>query len=313
MMTIENIDWDALDIFSFLSLIGSTDESAFNFCTRAGIIETTKKCQCGMLMKIGQNNSQRFGLQFFCCGSNCKKRASVLSGSWFSRARISLRSSLLCVAAYASGLKFNQFGFYTGVKSTNTVVNWMAIFRDLCVRMVEEYHSSPIGGEGLTVEVDETMVFKRKNHTGRMLLDETDQRWAVGGICRESGDAFIVFVPNRNGPTLLSTLTQNIAPGTRVVTDGWRGYRNLTQAGFDHSTVNHSLNFVDPNDTSINTQKIERTWRTLKSIIPKGTNREQRSSYLCEFIFKQRNGWFSLTIGKRMELILNALSKISFN
>ena len=54
---------------------------------------------------------------------------------------------------------------------------------------------------------------------------------------------------------------------------------------FTHDAVNHSTHFVDPNDPSINTQKIECMWRTLKQIIPKGAQEEIRWTYFSEFVF----------------------------
>ena len=50
--------------------------------------------------------------------------------------------------------------------------------------------------------------------------------------------------------------------------------------GFEHLTVNHSLNFVDP-DTGANTQGIENTWWGVKQSYPRTrTSKELFKSYL---------------------------------
>ena len=44
-----------------------------------------------------------------------------------------------------------------------------------------------------------------------------------------------------------------------IMSDMWKAYDCLQAKGYVHLTVNHSLNFVDP-DTGAYTQKIESTW-----------------------------------------------------
>jgi transposase-like protein len=166
---------------------------------------------------------------------------------------------------------------------------------------------------GLTVEVDESLVFKRKSHCGRLLANERDEIWIVGGICRETGDAFIVPVQDRSALTLLEVIRDNVVSNTRVFTDYWSAYSQLSSEGYPHSRVNHTYNFLNPEDKNVHTQKIERMWRTLKSIIPKGCNSETRWTYLAEFIFKQKNKWFSLSPGERLHLILRKIKEIKFN
>ena len=58
-----------------------------------------------------------------------------------------------------------------------------------------------------------------------------------------------------------------------------------------HSTVNHSLNFVDPG-TGTHTQNVESYWQRVKCKLKrmKGCHAEQLPSYLDEFLWSERHG-----------------------
>ena len=59
--------------------------------------------------------------------------------------------------------------------------------------------------------------------------------------------------------------------------DGWKAYNTLEQEGYTHGVVNHSEEFDNIDDPEINTQEIERLWKSLKNE-PK---REQEKTTIC--------------------------------
>lgn len=302
-----------MDYGDFLALI-DTEEKALQFSLEHGLIDVQQVCDCGMPMIIRANSSKKHGRQFACTAprSICQRKRSILSGSFFSAAKISMQSALKCIAGYAAGLSNEQLSFYCGLRSSKTAVDWQNFFRDICTSAISSLENIVIGGPGMTVEVDESLVFKRKGNVGRMLANEISETWVFGGICRETGEAFVVPVENRDSTTLLREIQRNIAPGTRILSDCWKGYSNVSNYGYEHSRVNHSENFVNPQDPTVHTQKVERMWRTLKSIIPKGTSEDLKWTYLAEFVFKQRSGWYQRSIGERITLLLNKLRTIHF-
>jgi hypothetical protein len=172
---------------------------------------------------------------------------------------------------------------------------------------------SPIGGEGYTVEIDETLLFRRKNNVGRILSNEITKTWYFGGICRETDKIFIIPVEKRDSVTLNEAILNHILPGTRIISDCWRGYNSVQDLNYLHDKVNHSQNFIDPKDSTIHTQKIERLWKSLKQTILKQANGIEKQSYTEEFLFKINKNWHSLNIGERLELIITCLKGIEFN
>ena len=81
-----------------------------------------------------------------------------------------------------------------------------------------------------------------------------------GGIERGSRKTFLVPVDKRDAETLITIIRERVEPGTTVISDMWKAYRELNEAGFEHLTVNHSLEFVD-SITGAHTNNVERQWR----------------------------------------------------
>ena len=139
------------------------------------------------------------------------------------------------------------------------------------------------------VEIDESVFFKRKYNRGRI----NSQKWFVGGIERGTNKCFITEVPNRNAETIVRVLLRYVKPGTKIMTDCWpaykRAFRNL-EMDLEHERVNHSLNFVDPENPNIHTQNIESLWSRSKNFLrkKKGISDDQRRNFLIQFLWEQR-------------------------
>ena len=83
---------------------------------------------------------------------------------------------------------------------------------------------------------------------------------------------YIEVVPQCDAVTLLPIIQAHIGNGTTIHSDQWAAYRQVASllSVSTHSTVNHSVTFVDP-VSSTHTQNIESYWgkakRTLKAVM----------------------------------------------
>ena len=109
--------------------------------------------------------------------------------------------------------------------------------------------------------------------------------WVFGGIERGSKKCFLV---PRTAATLLPIIHKYILPGTKIMSDCWKSYDRLSEEGYIHGTVNHSVEFVN-SETGDHTQTIESTWRAVKRFLLRGgTVKGMYESYFTEFMFRRQ-------------------------
>ncbi|GFT30872.1 DDE_Tnp_IS1595 domain-containing protein [Trichonephila clavipes] len=114
-------------------------------------------------------------------------------------------------------------------------------------------------------------------------------KWVFGGVQRESNKCFFRVVESRTKEELLKVIHEWILPGTTIISDCWKAYDCLSDEGYVHLRVNHSLTFVDP-DTGAHTNSIEGTWSAIKKGLHKAHVKGQFDSYLAEYMWRRSNG-----------------------
>jgi len=163
-----------------------------------------------------------------------------------------------------------------------------------------------IGGPGTVVEIDESKFGKRKYNKGH----HVEGQWIFGGSERGSGKMFLVPVEKRDSATLVGIIKQWIKPGTLIMSDCWKAYDKLDKEGYEHLTVNHSVEFVD-STTGAHTNTIESTWRHAKRFMPHYNRRKTNyPGYLAHYMFLK---WCKSNDVDPFEKFLEEVAKIIFD
>lgn len=275
-----------------------------------GILETTSNCPTCQQVTTKIHNT---GDNFFQClryCDYCHCHFSIYHQTILTRSHIDPPKFLLLAYCWINCYSVEDTIAECQVNK-NTVNNYFTAFRDSVVTELTDGDQTIIGGPNLNVEIDETLISRRKYHRGRIL----ESVWVFGGICRETHDAFALVVPDRAAPTLINEITNYIAAGSIIHSDSWPAYSQIDKIegkNYTHFWVNHSKNFVNPENGS-HTQHVERMWRDLKfkKTTSCGIRSLEASGYVLEYIWR-RNNIKTLPRGEKIIRLLKTFANTQY-
>ena len=157
------------------------------------------------------------------------------------------------------------------------------------------------------IEADETAVGgKRHGKRGRGAEGKT----IVFGALQRKGMMNAAIVPNVKAKTLMPYLEDNVAKGSKLMTDELRSYKKIaTLLDMEHDTVNHGAKqFGKENGTNTNT--IEGFWSQLKRSLD-GTHHvispKMLPAYVSEFQWRYNN---RKSVTHLFDLLLSRVSSL---
>ena len=214
---------------------------------------------------------------------------TIRKDSFFEKSKISLEKWLLLLHYWSIDAKIAATATAVGI-SRVTVMQANKFFREVCSSKLLQ---NPIilGSPGVVVEIDESLFsHKVKAHRGHPPRKEV---WVFGIVDTSHQPAlgYMEIVPHRDAATLLPIIQAHVATGSIVHSDEWRAYHRIqSQLGLQHHTVNHSIQFRTA--AGVHTNHVESYWNRAKMKIKtmRGCTEDELSSYLDEFMYKERYG-----------------------
>lgn len=243
--------------------------------------------RCGGFDRITPVKGGRAGLRR--CGP-CRREFTVTVGTIFERSHVKLHKWFQAAHLLASSKKgISAHQLYRTLKVTYKTA-WFMEHR-LREAMRELHPSEPLGGEGKTVEADETYIggkeknkhrSKRNAHniggTGKEIVLSLVER---GGMVRSR------HVPEVSAKTLRPIVNAQLHGATALMTDDAGQWRIVGSDFGRHEVVNHSIGEYVRGDAHTNT--IEGYFSILKRGIA-GTyhhvSQQHLKRYLAEFDFR---------------------------
>ncbi|GFY08770.1 mitotic-spindle organizing protein 2A [Trichonephila clavipes] len=122
----------------------------------------------------------------------------------------------------------------------------------------------------------------RLNERKSVVLDRFEWRCRKKGVNTHVCRSIKEFMVN------LCVIKEWVLPGSTIVSDCWKAYKCLSDEGFKHLEVNHSVCFKDP-DTGAHTNSIEGTWSAIKRFLCNHTSHAEGmfDHYLAEYLWRR--------------------------
>jgi hypothetical protein len=221
------------------------------------------------------------GFLMHCAG--CNLQTSATAGTIFHRTRKPLRlwfQVMWWIVAQKNGASALGLQRVLGFGSYKTAWAWLHKLRRGMVRPGRDQLSGK-------VEVDETFLGASEYGVGRRLIRN---KALVAIACEVRGEGIgrvrMESIPDATGPSLDGFVRRSIAPGSTLITDGWRAYLSVVGTDYGHQPRIQRR----PEDAPRLLPRVHRVAALLKRwILGTHQGRVERSHlpyYLDEFAFR---------------------------
>jgi len=256
-----------------------------NFLLSKGLVKRHRNCakvNCRRRMILTKDTSKKDKYYFRC--PKCRSTQSIRKGTFFEDSKLSIEDILSVAFCWSAKLPVKSASAMTEV-CQNSVSQWYQFLREKCSETLISNPNYTFGGPGVVVQIDESLIARRKYNVGRVV----EPQWVFGIYDTNTKLGHIELVEDRSAATLIPLIQKYVLPGSTIHSDQWPAYNSLNQLGYNHLTVNHSQNFVDPN-TGTCTNAIEAYWSRVKKNVRLHwlSRRDQLPLRIDEFLWRDR-------------------------
>lgn len=187
--------------------------------------------KCGGLDRITTVKGGRIGL--YRCGP-CKRQFTVKVGTVFESSHVPLNLWLQAVYLMCSSKKGISSHQLMRILDVQYKTAWFMTHR--IREAMKSGNLPPMGGVGVTVEIDETFIGKKE---GRPVRRGYAHKHAVLTLVQRGGSARSFHVDGTKASDLMPIIKANVEPGTRIMTDEAGQYAHLNKHFTEHHFVSH--------------------------------------------------------------------------
>lgn len=245
---------------------------------------------CGQMDTVKPLGGKSMGPGWYHC-KDCRKKFTAQVGTIYERSHIPMTKWLLAthlMCASKKGISAHQLHRMLGLPYKTA---WFMAHRIREGMRELNPASGSMGGEGKTVEADETFIGgKEKNrHKSKRAKTHLGGSWGketVFSLVERKGRVRSIHTPSVTAATLRPILVDQLEGRTKLVTDDAGQYRHMHR-DFQHEIVNHGAGEYVRGDAHTNT--VESYFAILKRGIM-GTyhhvSQQHLKRYLAEFDFR---------------------------
>jgi transposase-like protein len=185
-------------------------------------------CDYDQVYTIATRGKTNKPCRLFEC-AECKLHFSATTGTLFHDSHLPLTKWFMAMALMVEakkGVSALQVSRHIGVAYKTA---W-----HLCHRIrkaMQEFETTPLGGAGKIVEVDESWLGGKNHSKHKTLKEKKDAKLKILGIAERGGRVHLQRIGNAKAETLKPILKERISPETeQIVTDGSPTYWNVIPA-----------------------------------------------------------------------------------
>jgi hypothetical protein len=148
-----------------LSAIAQDKASSIQFLQQRGVLNNPRMCSNNhvMIMTLSDKHDR-----WRCSRRQCRENIPVRRNTWMEGSKLSFRQVTLFLYCWSKKLTSIKFCESELDISKCAVIDWNMYLREVCADTLIR-NPIIIGGPNTTVEIDESLFTRRKNHMGRLL------------------------------------------------------------------------------------------------------------------------------------------------